>query len=66
MKIDKNGKVSAEFIPSDKVAEQYLKDNIAFLRQTFDEQHLAYNELTYREQSKNRNSNNRNKDKEHE
>ena len=66
MKIDKEGKVSAEFIPSDKVAEQYLKDNIAFLRQTFDEQHLAYNELTYREQNKNRNSNNRNKDKENE
>ncbi len=61
MKIDKKGKISAEFIPSDKVAEQYLKNNIAFLRQTFDEQKLAYNELTYRQQ--NRNSRNNNKGK---
>ena len=66
MRIDKQGKVSAEFIPSDSVAEQYLKNNIAFLRQNFDEQNLPYNELSYREQNKNKNSNNRNKDKEHE
>ena len=61
LKIDKAGKVSAEFIPSDKIAEQYLKNNIAFLRQTFDEENLPYTELSYREQNKNRN--NRNKDK---
>ncbi|MBO5947737.1 hypothetical protein J6Q66_02745 [bacterium] len=61
LKIDKAGKVSAEFIPSDKIAEQYLKNNIAFLKQTFDEENLPYTELSYREQNKNRN--NRNKDK---
>lgn len=61
LKIDKAGKVSAEFIPSDKIAEQYLKNNIAFLRQTFDEENLPYTELSYREQNKNKN--NRNKDK---
>jgi hypothetical protein len=61
LKIDKAGKVAAEFIPSDKIAEQYLKNNIAFLRQTFDEENLPYTELSYREQNKNKN--NRNKDK---
>lgn len=61
LKIDKAGKVAAEFIPSDKIAEQYLKNNIAFLRQTFEEENLPYTELSYREQNKNRN--NRNKDK---
>lgn len=67
LKIDKSGKVSAEFIPSDKIAEQYLKNNIAFLRQTFDEENLPYSELSYREQNKKGNSsNNKNKDKEHE
>ncbi len=63
MRIDKQGRVSAEFIPSDKVAEQYLKNNIAFLRQTFDEQNLPYNELSYRQQGGKKNSNS-NKDKE--
>ena len=63
MKIDRQGKISAEFIPSDKVAEQYLKNNIAFLRQSFDEQNLPYNELSYRQQNNKKNSNNKNKDK---
>ena len=66
MRIDREGKVTAQFIPSDNIAEQYLKNNIGLLRQTFEEQNLPYNELSYREQNKNRNSNNRNKDKEHE
>ncbi len=54
MKIDKSGKLSADFIPGDKAVEQYLKNNISFLQQKFDDLDLPYNELTYR-QSKQQN-----------
>ena len=57
MKIDKDGKLSAEFIPSDKVAEEYLRNNITFLKTTFDEQKLPYNEISYRQQKNNQRNN---------
>ena len=49
LKVDKQGKVSAEFIPGDKAVEAYLRNNIPFLKQRFDEQELSYNDLSYRE-----------------
>lgn len=52
LKVDKQGKVSAEFIPGDKAVEQYLRDNIGFLKQRFDEQNLPYNDLMYRQHKK--------------
>ena len=52
LKIDKHGKVSAEFIPGSAEVESYLKNNIASLRQRFDEQNLPYNELFYRQNNK--------------
>ncbi len=59
LKIDKQGKVSAEFIPGSIEAENYLMKNISSLKQRFDEQNLAYSSLTYRQnnrqQGKNRN-----------
>ena len=59
LKIDKHGKVSAEFIPGSVEVENYLRNNIASLKQKFDEQNLPYNELLYRQNSKqNRNKNN--------
>lgn len=54
LKIDKDGKIAAQFIPGDKAVEAYLKENIASLRQSFDNQGIAYNELSYR-QSKQQN-----------
>ena len=56
LKIDSKGKVSAEFIPGDKAVEAYLRNNIGFLKQRFDDQNLPYNDLLYR-QSKNGNQN---------
>lgn len=50
MKVDKNGKLSAEFIPGDKAVETYLKNNIPLLQQSFNEQNLPYNNLSYRRQ----------------
>ncbi|MDD3237790.1 MAG: hypothetical protein PHV37_06800 [Candidatus Gastranaerophilales bacterium] len=61
MKIDKEGKLSANFIPGDKAVEQYLRDNIGFLKQRFDEQNLAYGNLSY---SQHKNSRQNKKDNE--
>ncbi|MBQ8886086.1 MAG: hypothetical protein IJY61_00100 [Candidatus Gastranaerophilales bacterium] len=61
IKIDKQGKVSAEFIPGSIEVENYLRNNIASLRQKFDEQNLPYNDLFYRQNG--RQQNNKNKDK---
>ena len=52
LKIDKQGKVTAEFIPGSLEVENYLKNNIASLKQKFDEQNLPYNELFYRQNNK--------------
>ena len=53
MKIDKEGKITAEFIPGDKAVEAYLRNNIPFLKQRFDEQNIVYNDLYYRQNNKN-------------
>ena len=60
IKIDKHGKITAEFIPGNTEVENYLRNNIASLRQKFDEQNLPYNDLFYRQngrQNRNRNKN---------
>lgn len=54
LRIDKDGSVNANFIPGDKAVEQYLKNNIGFLKQRFDDEKLSYGELTY-SQSRNQN-----------
>lgn len=47
IKVNKDGSLMANFIPGDKAVEQYLKNNISFLRQRFDEQNLSYSDLNY-------------------
>lgn len=47
MRIGKDGSFSANFIPGDKVVEQYLKNNIDTLKSTFEEKELPYTELSY-------------------
>ena len=54
MKVDKEGKISAEFIPGDKAVEAYLKNNIPYLKQRFEEQNIVYNDLHYRQNNQNR------------
>lgn len=63
LKIDKNGKVTAEFIPGSLEVENFLRNNISSLRQKFDEQNLPYNDLFYRQ---NNGQNNKNKNKKEE
>ena len=52
LKIDKHGKLTAEFIPGNIEVENYLRNNIASLKQRFDEQNLPYNDLFYRQNEK--------------
>lgn len=51
LKIDKDGKVSAQFLSTDKMMELLLKDNLYLLRAKLDKEGLPYNELNYKDQS---------------
>ena len=55
LRVGRDGAVAAQFIPGDKVAEQYLRNNINELRNAFDEQELPYTELSYSTSSKEQN-----------
>lgn len=52
MKVDKDGNLSANFIPGSAAVEAYLKNNIDSLRQNFSDQNLPYNELSYSKQQR--------------
>lgn len=63
LKVNKDGSLAANFIPGDKAVEQYLRNNISFLRQRFDDQNLPYSELSYsnsRQQQEKRKNNKEN------
>ena len=47
LQVDKDGKINANFIPGDKAVEAYLRNNIDFLRQRFNEENIAYGDLNY-------------------
>ena len=47
LKVNKDGSLAANFIPGDQAVEQYLRNNISFLKQRFDEQDLPYSQLSY-------------------
>lgn len=49
LKLDDKGKVNAHFIPGDKAVEEYLKNNIPYLRQRFDEQNISYSQISYKQ-----------------
>lgn len=49
IKISRDGKVSADFLPSTQIAEAYLKENLPLLKQRFEEKNLDYDELNRRE-----------------
>ncbi len=67
IKVDKDGALSATFIPGDKAVEEYLRQNISILRQRFDEQELSYKDLSYSRQKNNQEQNKKNnKENDHE
>lgn len=47
MRFGKDGSFAANFIPGDKVVEQYLKNNIDSLKSAFDEKDIPYTDLSY-------------------
>lgn len=61
IKINKNGKISADFLPSSQVAEAYLKENLPILKQKFDDNNIDYEELNHRKQEQQDDRNNRKK-----
>lgn len=52
LKVNRDGRISAEFLPGDAAVEQYLKSNIPLLKQKFNDEGLEYENLSYRDQSK--------------
>lgn len=62
LKVTEDGKVDARFIPGDKIVEEYLKNNIPYLKQRFDEQNIPYANISYKQQ-KHRESGQNNKEK---
>ena len=49
IRISRDGKISADFLPSSQVAEAYLKENLPLLRQRFDDNNIEYDSLNQRE-----------------
>ena len=48
IRVSRNGKISADFLPSSQVAEAYLKENLPLLRQRFGDNNIEYDELNQR------------------
>ena len=47
LKLDKEGKIQAHFIPGTSEVETYLKNNLTCLKQNFDEEEINYSYLGY-------------------
>lgn len=65
IKISRDGKITADFLPSSQVAEAYLKENLPLLKQRFDENNIKYDSLNQRERREHKDSN-RKKDRNNE
>ena len=62
LRVGKDGALAANFIPGDKAVEQYLRNNIESLKNTFRENDLPYSDLSYSNRgSKQQKGNRRNK-----
>ena len=61
IRISRDGKISADFLPSSQVAEAYLKENLPLLKQRFDENNIKYDELNQRERKEQNREHNRKK-----
>jgi flagellar hook-length control protein FliK len=63
LKVDAEGKLTAEFISSDKAMESLLKNSIPQLRNKMDNEGIPYKDISYKDQSQ---KNNRQEDKSYE
>lgn len=57
LKLDKEGKIQAHFIPGTSEVETYLKNNISCLKQNFDEEEINYSYLGYSKHKNNKENN---------
>lgn len=64
LKIDKQGKLSAEFMSSNAAMENLLKNNIPHLRNRLDSEGIEYNEVLYKGKDKNKKQDNEESNKE--
>ncbi len=48
IRVSTDGKISAQFLPTNEAAEDFLRSNISYLQQTFEEQEIPYNDLSYK------------------
>lgn len=64
LQVDKAGKINANFIPGDKAVENYLRNNIEFLKQRFNEENIAYGDLNYSQSRRNKEEQQRRNNKE--
>jgi len=55
LKIDREGKLSAEFLAGSKAMESLLKDNLQNLKNKLDTEGIAYKNISYRDNSKKQN-----------
>ena len=62
IKISRDGKISADFLPTSQAAEAYLKENLPLLKQRFDENNIEYDELNHRERKQDNEKENRKKE----
>lgn len=58
LKLSNEGKIDARFIPGDKAVEEYLKNNIPYLKQRFDEENIPYANLSYKQHRQRENGQN--------
>ena len=63
LKISKDGKLSADFIPNDKAMEIMLKNALPELKAKFDAEKLPYDELNYRNFNQQKNNQREQKEK---
>jgi len=61
IRISRDGKITADFLPSSQIAEAYLKENLPLLRQKFDDENIKYDELNQRERKEQHKEQNRKK-----
>ena len=61
IRISRDGKISADFLPSSQVAEAYLRENLPILRQKFDDSNIKYDELNQKERKDSNKEQNRRK-----
>lgn len=66
IRISRDGKLSADFLPSSQVAEAYLKENLPLLKQRFDDNHIEYDELNQRNSRDKDRENNKRKERNNE